>query len=123
MAAPGSSTRNATAGPRDAGASRVSTLGALTEAVEGAQWPHALDHAAERHELRQHVQDEQHHEDTRPRRLPEAEHDAEAEHAADDVGAGVAEHESFPEVVGQEGEGGAHDGSDRDPDGVGAERY
>ena len=62
--------------------------------------------------------DEQHDERGDPRRLAAPEHDTEAEDRADDVGAGVAEHEPLTEVVRQQPEGRAHHRRDRDPDGT-----
>ena len=59
-----------------------------------------------------------------PRRMlvARAEHDREAEHRADHVGAGVAEHEALVQVVAEQPERGAHHRRDRDADGRGADR-
>src|SRR3954463_8807262 len=67
--------------------------------VERLERWHALDHAAERHEL---GGDREHHErgeDTVAGTAADVEHHREAEHAAHRVGAGIAEHHALAQIV------------------------
>src|SRR5262245_56403609 len=59
------------------------------EAVEPLQHADPVDHAAERHPLTRQGDGRENDEDDRPRRRSVLEHDADAEHRTERVGAGV----------------------------------
>ena len=94
------------------------TSAAAAELVEPTKDRDAVDHASERHPLRRDVQHEQHAGDHRARGRPGLEHRGQAECATERVGAGVAQHHPFAEIVGQQRDERAHDRGERDTDRV-----
>ena len=79
-----------------------------------------FDQPTEGHDLGGEIGDEQHGRDRDAGRRRRGEHEREAEDRAEDVGAGVTEHQPFPQIVAEQCERGSGDDRQRDADVPGA---